>query len=166
MPLPNNTSSTSSKSGSLLSRVGVNKLPGGSKGPAPLPLSSPPTGNKMGNGASASSINVDGENIDIIKLKTLVPELKKPNFMKNQNFWKTSVWKFPNFEPKWTSYNLCYILKFIKMLVLGESSTFWPPFRRIPKWPALSKSYGPKNRVCPPRARWLNRMGLLWKSNI
>lgn len=77
MFLLNNISSMSSKSGLLLSCVGVNKLLGGLKGFVFFLLFNFFIGNKMGNGVSVFSINVDGENIDIIKLKILVFEFKK-----------------------------------------------------------------------------------------
>lgn len=44
-------------------------------------------GNKMGNGVSVFSINVDGENIDIIKLKILVFEFKKEFKIRDVKLW-------------------------------------------------------------------------------
>ena len=77
MPLPSNTGG-SSKAPFLNRNIG-GKTQGGAARPAPLnfsPVANP--GIKMGNGASASSVTTaDGEIVDIVKLKSLVPELRK-----------------------------------------------------------------------------------------
>ncbi|KAK3097128.1 hypothetical protein FSP39_006620 [Pinctada imbricata] len=66
----NNTKATDKRLG--------NHAPGGTSGTALLPYSATNLGSNMGNGASASSVTTsDGEIVDIVKLKSLVPELRR-----------------------------------------------------------------------------------------
>lgn len=72
MPLPSNNN----KASSILSKTSASK--GVVKNPSGLTLpNAAPSGAKMGNGASASNITIEGEHIDIVKIRTLIPELRK-----------------------------------------------------------------------------------------
>lgn len=79
MPLPNHNSESNKSNTSVLNKAGTGK-------PPVTPRAAPgvfhiahvaPSGNKMGNGASSTQIVIDGEQIDVVKLKHLVPELRK-----------------------------------------------------------------------------------------
>lgn len=78
MPLPSHSSESNKSNTSVLNKTGTSKPPVTSRAPGVYHISHvAPSGNKMGNGASSTNIVIDGEQVDVIKLKHLVPELRK-----------------------------------------------------------------------------------------
>lgn len=78
MPLPNHNSESNKSNTSVLNKTGTGKTPASNRAPGVYHIAHvAPSGNRMGNGASSTHIVIDGEQIDVVKLKHLVPELRK-----------------------------------------------------------------------------------------